>query len=224
MPVTQSAKLTARGQDWLEDKPALLRQLNYIIKDIYWWLDYIRGIEGHTFAPSSMTVPDHDHTAADEGGDYPWADLVVADVTYLQTLVADILVNNLVDKSSDETITGTWIFQKYAYVTKSGAGPFNLTSDDYGKKIFIDNGVNNVVVNLPDIDASSIGYWLSIVRMGTGTLSIQAKAGDTIGPSSAGGYVLSMETRTYPELGLEVESATHWSPGAMGSYGIWRVF
>ena len=55
-------------------------------------------------------VADHNHTAVDQGGDYPWADFVVADVTYLQALVADITQTNLVDKSATEVISGTWQF------------------------------------------------------------------------------------------------------------------
>ena len=55
----------------------------------------------------------HTHTSAATGGDYPWADFVAADVTYLQALVADITQTNLVDKSATEAITGQWTFDNF---------------------------------------------------------------------------------------------------------------
>ena len=55
-------------------------------------------------------LPDHSHTAIDQGGDYPWADFVTLDVTYLQALRTRIDQENLVDKTANEEITGGWTY------------------------------------------------------------------------------------------------------------------
>lgn len=124
----------------------------------------------------------------------------------------------------ERVVREPWTFQKRPHVTLSGAGPFTLTAYHFGKKVIIDNGVNNVTVTVFTPTASYIDAWLSIVRAGTGTLKYQAPAGVTIGPSTAGGYLLSDEVRTNTELGLEIESATHYSVGGHGSYGIFKVY
>ncbi len=109
MPESQPFKITATR----EETEAFNNQLNYIIKDLYSWIDNIQGFGANQFQPQDIDtgdVSDHDHTSSSEGGDYPWADFVAADVTYLQALVADITVTDLLDKSANETITGTWTF------------------------------------------------------------------------------------------------------------------
>jgi hypothetical protein len=55
-------------------------------------------------------IADHNHKSATAGGDYAFGDIVAADVTYLQALVADITQTDLVDKSATEVISGTWQF------------------------------------------------------------------------------------------------------------------
>jgi hypothetical protein len=102
MPSTQPSPLSAENSQELQD------QLNYIIKDIYSMLDEIKGVDNKTFDPES--IGDHSHTSSTTGGDYAWADFVAQDVNYLQTLVSDISQFNLVDKTANESITGTWDF------------------------------------------------------------------------------------------------------------------
>lgn len=82
------------------------RQLNYIFKDIYHWFDIIRGIGNYTFNP--VNLGGHDHQSDTAGGDYPWADIVAQDVSYIQALVGSIVVSNLLDKSASEEIAGTY--------------------------------------------------------------------------------------------------------------------
>jgi len=114
MPGLAPVPIEVKEEEWKDAKQNLLRVLNYIVKDIYEHLGVILGIDDRVFEPEAITLPsgttilDHDHTSATAGGDYPWADFVAADVTYLQALVADITQTNLVDKSDDEVITGTW--------------------------------------------------------------------------------------------------------------------
>jgi len=104
MPDSQPAVINVKD----EKNQELIRQLNFIFKDIYRWVDYMRGIRNNTFDPVSMGG--HDHQSDDAGGDYDWADFEAADVVYLQALRAAILVSNLLDKSAAETVTGAWTF------------------------------------------------------------------------------------------------------------------
>jgi len=82
---------------------------------------------------TDFTDAQHDHKSASGGGDYPWADFVAADVTYLQALVADIIQTNLVDKSATETISGAWTFNNANGLTVSTGLTLNhrtLTAND----------------------------------------------------------------------------------------------
>lgn len=110
-------------------------------------------------------------------------------------------------------------------VIYSGAGPHTLTSLDFSKNVRIDNGVNNVIVNLPSIIESDIDSWFTVIREGTGSVKVQAVDTDTIGPSLVSGYALSDETRDYPKLSLIVEAIAHWGPNFLGgSYGKWEFY
>ena len=96
MPESKPAPISIRpSDDWKEVLGDLGRQLDYIISDIYNYFDSLLGYGGK----GSVVV--HTHQASDQGGDYPWADFIAADVTYLQALRAAIAsVTNIWDKST----------------------------------------------------------------------------------------------------------------------------
>ncbi len=98
-----------------------------------------------------------------------------------------------------------------------------LTSADFGKLIIM-NSASNLICTLMSISATDIDKNLTIVRLGTGELRVQAVDSDTVGPSSVGGYLKSAETRTAPCISIGVVSATHWTFFRYGSYGIWLVY
>lgn len=98
-----------------------------------------------------------------------------------------------------------------------------LTSVDFGKLILMDSA-GLLTCTLMSIDANDIGKGLTIVRRLVGELQVWAPDSDTVGPSSTGGYLRSIETRTKPCISLEVVSATHWAFSNFGCYGIWRAY
>jgi len=53
MPNYQPAKITIGPNDWDE----LLKQLNYLLKDIYNWIDNIMGVGDKVFEPAAITLP-----------------------------------------------------------------------------------------------------------------------------------------------------------------------
>ena len=53
MPALQPGKLTVGKEDW----DGLQRQLNYIFKDIYNWIDTIQGVDDKTFSPQNVILP-----------------------------------------------------------------------------------------------------------------------------------------------------------------------
>jgi len=87
MPDQQPFGINEQKDDW----DSLQRTLNYMFKDVYSILDKIQGRNNATFEPGSITLPsgsiiDHNHTAATQGGDYPWGDITEGNVTLLQSL------------------------------------------------------------------------------------------------------------------------------------------
>ena len=87
MPDQQPFGINEQKDDW----DSLQRTLNYMFKDVYSILDKIQGRANKTFEPGAITLPsgsiiDHNHTAATQGGDYPWADITEGNVTLLQAL------------------------------------------------------------------------------------------------------------------------------------------
>lgn len=55
MPSLQPLNLRVSPDDWNE----LQKQLNYIIQDIYNYIDTIQGVDNKTFLPQSVTLPDN---------------------------------------------------------------------------------------------------------------------------------------------------------------------
>jgi len=220
MPSLQPFRLLVKLDDFNE----LIQQSAYLFADIYSLLDEVKALDGKVFKPGSVEW-DHDHTALLEGGDYPWADFVAADVTYLQSLLADITQTDLVDKSADETITGTWTFNSLLFniPTVTYTADQVLDDDDWGKIIKV-NSAGLVNITLQAASAANVNKWEHIIRIGAGELRIHAAGTDTIGPSSAGGYIRSAEVRDNPRISLDVPLAGKWSFGFPGSYGIWGVY
>lgn len=123
MPVLQPSPINIQTDDWKEARPHLMRALNYLIKDIYEWIANIQGLGS---SPTGALV-DHNHTAADQGGDYPFGDITQSMVTYLTALQSDILVSNVCDKIDNEIISGIWIFGNTSLTLYDTGGDHVLT-------------------------------------------------------------------------------------------------
>lgn len=126
MPASAGPRLNIVPTDWTDAIKQLERQLNYLIKDIYGLFDYVKGIEGNVFSPDSV-LWEHNHTAAEEGGDYAFGDIVAADVTYLQALEALIPVySNIPSIVAAAGITGVWIFNQGSLTIKDTGGDHEM--------------------------------------------------------------------------------------------------
>jgi hypothetical protein len=123
MPVLQPSPINIQTDEWKEARPHLMRALNYLIKDIYEWIANIQGLG----SDPSTAITDHDHTAANAGGDYPFGDITQSMVTYLAALQTDILVSNVCDKVDNEIISGTWIFGNTSLTLYDTGGDHVLT-------------------------------------------------------------------------------------------------
>ena len=98
-----------------------------------------------------------------------------------------------------------------------------LRPSDFGKIIKMDNGANNVICTLPSVNEKDIGAWVGFLRLGTGSLTIQAADSDTIEKSSAGGKLVCNETgRVAANLIIHLVTATKWA--ILWGTGIWQVY
>lgn len=105
MPQTKPSAINVSEKlDTESFRRELLRQLNYLINDLYSWFDAVRGLNNK----SLDTLSEHDHTSQAEGGDHPWADMTASQLAYLVSLQAAIAVGNLIDKTANEEISGTY--------------------------------------------------------------------------------------------------------------------
>lgn len=123
MPVLQPSPINIQTDDWKEARPHLMRALNYLIKDIY---DWIANVQGLGSSPTGA-LADHNHMAADQGGDYPFGDITASMVSYITALQTDILISNVCDKIDNEIISGTWIFGNTSLTLYDTGGNHVLT-------------------------------------------------------------------------------------------------
>jgi len=87
MPGLQPIPVNISAEEWKDAKPQLMRALNYIIKDVYSWIGRIQGIEN---SDPILSMGIHTHQSADQGGDYAWADITAAEVTWLTAALAAV--------------------------------------------------------------------------------------------------------------------------------------
>lgn len=142
-------------------------------------------------------------------------------IATLEALVWALEAQDILCRTAAERISGTWIMERNPSVTVTGNTV--LGEEHFGKIIKV-NSAALVTITLQSATAARIDKWQQIIRLGTGNLKIQAAGTDTIGPSSAGGYILSDETRENPRLSLDIPESGKWSFGLPGSYGIFKVY
>jgi hypothetical protein len=167
LPDSQPALINIKDPE----KQELVRQLNFIIKDIYRWVDFMRGIRNNVFDP--VTMGDHDHKSSGAGGDYPWADFEAGDVTYLQALRAAILASNLLDKSATETVSGDYTF----------SGTLNTSALTASRLLALDASKNIIISALVNWVAGGDG--ITIVDDADGTITVNVNQQTHIADASA---------------------------------------
>ena len=98
-----------------------------------------------------------------------------------------------------------------------------ITVSNFGHMIKFLNGSNDVICYLPSVGASDIDSLISIMRLGTGRLTIRCADLDTIEKSTAGGGIYCEESgRKSANLNLYLATETKWA--ILGGTGIWKAF
>lgn len=97
-----------------------------------------------------------------------------------------------------------------------------LTNADLGKIHTMDVSGGDRHFTLPDTNASYIGYWIKLVRIGTAhSLRIYAGATDAIWNSSIGGYIECDDTHDYSSVDLVQVAVGRWMTP---EFGIWSSY
>lgn len=96
-----------------------------------------------------------------------------------------------------------------------------LTVDQSGETITC-NSSNAETFYLPSVDASHVGSWFRFVKLGSGTLTIEAADVDRIADSGQGDTIYNDEPlQTYATLTLILVSATQWA--ITEGHGTWTT-
>lgn len=94
-----------------------------------------------------------------------------------------------------------------------------LTSADFGKTITV-NSSSAQTVYLPDIDGSNIGGTFTIVKLGTGAVTIDAGGTDVIANSGQGDTIYNnVAGEVYADITLQVAADGKWV--IAGGHGTW---
>lgn len=96
-----------------------------------------------------------------------------------------------------------------------------LYDTDFGKTIRFDTGTTDCACYLPTISAKDVNCWLTIMRTGTGRLTIIPDAAAYIDFGTAGGRMWCEEKRRYAaNVSLQVMTSARWA--VIGATGIWK--
>ena len=97
-----------------------------------------------------------------------------------------------------------------------------LTTADFGKTITVSNGAGETVT-LPDIGAGDIGGTFTIIKLNSGTVTVDAVGSDVIADSTAGGGINNTSaTETFANITVQVAAADKWV--VVGGHGTWTTF
>ena len=143
-------------------------------------------------------------------------------------MIHDTLVMPLLLILSSLTLFGVifvavilWRIPKKSSTTYTGVGA-TLTNGHFGRVVKFVNGGIGVTCNLPSVGSSDIDSWLIIMRIGSGSVRIQAADSDTIETSSAGGAIICSETtRVVANTTIYLASETKWA--ILAGTGIWSA-
>ena len=95
-----------------------------------------------------------------------------------------------------------------------------LTTWNLGKTVLFNIGTSDATCTLPSVATKDLWSWITIVRIGTGTLSIVANDSDKI--ERNGSKIDCAEpNRIAANVTLQLVTETQWA--IIGATGIWRV-
>ncbi|MDD2805807.1 MAG: hypothetical protein PHV33_09640 [Elusimicrobiales bacterium] len=117
------------------------------------------------------------------------------------------------------TVTGTGRIARRP-VEAADAG-FTVTAADFGKTFTV-NSATPQTITLPAISAENIGAEITVVKLGTGGVIIQAYTFDAISDSTVGGTLANASVaETYATITLRIASLDKWV--VIGSTGTWTA-
>jgi len=117
---------------------------------------------------------------------------------------------------------------KWENLVATGKEPINavsvglsLTVEQSGQTITCDSS-NPEVFYLPSVDSSHVGTWYRFVKIGSGSMTIEAADSDRIADSGIGDTIYNDEPlQTYATLTLLLVSATQWA--ITEGHGTWTT-
>ncbi len=105
---------------------------------------------------------------------------------------------------------------QYDYTYNNTDTTIVLTDSDMNKALFVENA-SNVVITLPSIDATDIGSWIKVYKMGAGNVTINRADSDTIESDTSISNTVAAET--WANIELIVAKSTQWKiDGMVGSW------
>jgi hypothetical protein len=97
-----------------------------------------------------------------------------------------------------------------------------LTTWELGRIVQFATGTSDLVATLPVVEEKDIWSWLTILRTGTGMLTITADDSSRIEYSSSGGSMYCIEEkRKAANVTLQLVSANQWA--IMAGFGTWEI-
>lgn len=96
----------------------------------------------------------------------------------------------------------------------------SLTTWELGKSILFSIGSSNISCTLPSVALKDVWSWLTIVRIGTGELTILSADSDKV-ERNGSGISCHDNKRIACNVTLQLVTETQWA--IIGATGIWRV-
>ena len=86
-----------------------------------------------------------------------------------------------------------------------------LTKNDLNKTILCTN-TDSLIINLPSVEASDVGRWLTLVKATDQQVTLTAADSDKIGSSKEGGYIFNDQALEKHEASITIKllTATQW--------------
>ncbi|MBP7796784.1 MAG: hypothetical protein KA059_08435 [Elusimicrobiales bacterium] len=95
-------------------------------------------------------------------------------------------------------------------LTQAADSGITISTADFGKTITI-NSSSDQTVTLPSVSASDVGATITVVKLGSGKVTIDAPSGVYIADSSAGGTIYNnTASQTYATISLRLVTADKW--------------
>ena len=121
----------------------------------------------------------------------------------------------------DETTKEVGYSLRRKFNTLSYTGSCTLDDTSFGKIIKVTCNVESTIT-LPTVTSTLVDSWVTILRIGTAVIRIQAPSGTSIGNSGVGGAVICSELDR-KDANLQLVAATTALYVILSGTGIWKV-